>query len=60
MKCQFFQPQVIFKSIENKKTEPIEILHTNVPDEYSYEIIELVGTRRGELIDMENNNGRKI
>ena len=53
------QPQVIFKSIENKKTEPIEILHTNVPDEYSGKIIELVGTRRGELIDMENNNGRK-
>ena len=53
------QPQVIFKSIENKKTEPIEILHANVPDEYSGKIIELVGTRRGELIDMENNNGRK-
>jgi len=53
------QPQVIFKSIQNKKTEPIEILHANVPDEYSGKIIELVGTRRGELIDMENNNGRK-
>ena len=53
------QPQVIFKSIENKKTEPIEILHANVPDEYSGKIIELVGTRRGELIDMENNGGRK-
>ena len=53
------QPQVIFKTIENKKAEPIEILHANVPDEYSGKIIELVGTRRGELIDMENNGGRK-
>ena len=43
----------------NKKTAPIEILHANVPDEYSGKIIELVGIRRGELIDMENNNGRK-
>ena len=53
------QPQVIFKIIENIKSEPVEILHVNVPEEYSGKIIELVGTRRGELIDMENNGERK-
>ncbi|MEC8313664.1 MAG: GTP-binding protein, partial [Verrucomicrobiota bacterium] len=53
------QPQVIFKTIENVKSEPIEILHVNVPEEYSGKIIELVGIRRGELIDMENNGIRK-
>ena len=53
------QPQVIFKTIENIKSEPIEILHVNVPEEYSGKIIELVGIRRGELIDMESNGIRK-
>ena len=36
------QPQVIFKIIENIKSEPVEILHVNVPEEYSGKIIELV------------------
>ena len=53
------QPQVIFKTIENIRSEPVEILHVNVPEEYSGKIIELVGIRRGELIDMENNGVRK-
>jgi GTP-binding protein len=53
------QPQVIFKTIENIKSEPVEILHVNVPEDYSGKIIELVGIRRGELIDMENNGFRK-
>ncbi len=53
------QPQVIFKTIENIKSEPVEILHVNVPEEYSGKIIELVGIRRGELVDMENNGDRK-
>ncbi len=53
------QPQVIFKTIENIKSEPVEILHVNVPEEYSGKIIELVGIRRGELIDMEKNGVRK-
>jgi GTP-binding protein len=46
-------PKVIYKEINGKKTEPIEILTVDVPAESSGKVIELVGQRRGEMIKME-------
>jgi GTP-binding protein len=54
------QPQVIFKENHGKKEEPIEILHVDVPDEYAGKVIELVGVRRGEMVDMEQHGLRKM
>lgn len=51
---QVREPRVIYKEINGKKAEPIEILVVDVPSEYSGKVIELVGQRRGELIKMEN------
>ncbi len=50
---QVREPKVIFKEIDGKKSEPIEILVVDVPAEYSGKVIELVGQRKGEMIKME-------
>tara|TARA_A100000164_G_scaffold284467_1_gene257285 strand:+ start:1 stop:1812 length:1812 start_codon:yes stop_codon:yes gene_type:complete len=54
------QPQVIIKYIDQKKCEPIELLHIDVPDEYAGKIIEHIGARRGEMVDMNPHGKRKI
>jgi GTP-binding protein len=46
-------PKVIYKEIDGKKAEPIEILVVDVPNESAGKVIELVGQKRGELIKME-------
>ncbi len=51
---QIREPRVIYKEINGKKAEPIEILVVDVPADYAGKVIELVGQRRGELIKMEN------
>ena len=50
---QVGQPQVIVKTIDNKKCEPIETLIVDVPGEVSGKVIELVTQRKGELLVME-------
>ena len=54
------QPHVIYKTIDGTKQEPIEILSIDVPDEYSGKVIELAGTRKGEMINMEQRGKRKL
>lgn len=54
------QPQVILQENHGKKEEPIEILHVDVPDEHAGKIIEIAGTRRGEIIDMEQHGLRRM
>jgi GTP-binding protein len=53
------QPQVIYKEKHGKKEEPVEILHVDVPAEYAGKIIEVAGTRKGEMVDMEQHGLRK-
>ncbi|MCF7790415.1 MAG: translational GTPase TypA [Victivallales bacterium] len=54
------QPHVITKNINGKKQEPIEILSVDLPDESAGKVIELVGHRRGEMINMEQYGKRKL
>ncbi|MCB9249769.1 MAG: translational GTPase TypA [Ignavibacteriales bacterium] len=46
-------PKVIYKEIDGKKAEPIEILVVDVPTESVGKVIELVGQKKGEMIKME-------
>ena len=50
---QLGMPQVIFKTIDGAKHEPIEILTVDCPEETSGKVIELVTRRKGELLVME-------
>lgn len=51
---QIREPKVIYKEIDGKKAEPIEVLVVDVPAEFAGKVIELVGQRRGEMLKMEN------
>ncbi|MCD8167037.1 MAG: translational GTPase TypA [Bacteroides sp.] len=51
---QVGQPQVIYKTIDGVKCEPIEELTINVPEEYSSKVIDMITRRRGEMQKMEN------
>ena len=47
------RPKVIFKEIDGVKCEPIEILVVNVPDDSIGNVIEKLGRRKAEMINME-------
>lgn len=51
---QIREPKVIYKEIDGKKAEPIEVLVVDVPAEFAGRVIELVGQRKGEMTKMEN------
>ncbi len=55
---QVGQPQVIIKTIDGVKCEPIESLTINVPEEYSSKMIDMVTRRKGEMTMMETQNDR--
>ena len=54
------QPHVIFKEIDGVKCEPLEELSVEVPDESAGKVIELVGARRGEMVNMEARGNRQL
>lgn len=51
---QVREPKVIFKEIQGKKAEPIELLVVDVPAEHAGKVIEIVGQRKGVMSNMEN------
>lgn len=54
---QVSKPEVLFKTIDGKKHEPIEKVTIDVPEEYVGSIIEKLGQRKGELITMTQPSG---
>jgi GTP-binding protein len=54
---QVSQPEVILKTINGEKMEPVEQLIVNVPDEYAGVAIEKLGTRKAEMQNMKSENG---
>jgi GTP-binding protein len=50
---QVGQPQVIVKTIDGVKCEPVETLTVDVPEPVSGKVIELVSQRKGDMIIME-------
>lgn len=55
---QVSQPQVIFKDIEGKKSEPFEEATIDVPEECSGIVIEKLGRRKGIMTDMKKNGNQ--
>ncbi len=47
------RPKVIFKEINGEKCEPIERLVVNVPDDCVGNVIEKLGRRKAEMVNME-------
>lgn len=57
---QVSKPEVIVREIDGKKCEPIERVQIDVPEESVGSIIESMGTRKGEMIDMVNNGSGQV
>ena len=49
---QVSPPRVIYQEIDGKKCEPIERLEVDVPQEYVGAVIEKLGSRKGEMLEM--------
>ena len=49
---QVSRPSVIYKEIDGKKCEPIELLMIEVPDSYVGAVMEKLGTRKAEMVNM--------
>ena len=50
--CQVSPPRVLYRTIDGKKCEPIERLVADVPSESVGAVIEKLGSRKGDLIEM--------
>ncbi|MCZ8518743.1 MULTISPECIES: translational GTPase TypA [Paenibacillus] len=54
---QVSKPEVIIKNIDGAKMEPIERLIIDVPEESMGAVMESLGTRKAEMVNMINNSG---
>ncbi len=54
---QVSRPTVIFKKIDGVTCEPIEYLIIEVPEEYVGAVMEKLGARKAELVDMGTREG---
>ena len=54
---QIGKPEVVYKMIDGKKYEPIENLTVEVPQEYMGTVMESLGRRKAEMVDMSEIAG---
>ncbi|WP_096270923.1 translational GTPase TypA [Paucisalibacillus globulus] len=56
---QLSKPKVIMKEIDGVLSEPVERVQVDVPEEHTGAIMESLGARKGEMLDMVNfGNGQ--
>ena len=55
---QVSKPQVIIKEIDGVKCEPFEDVLVEVPEEYVGSVIEALGNRDGEMVNMANHDNQ--
>ena len=51
------KPEVLYKIVDGKKNEPMEIVTIDVPEEFVGSIIERLGSKKGELLNMVQLKG---
>ena len=51
-------PRVLYKDIDGVKSEPMERVSLDVPEEYMGTVIEKLGKRKGELLEMSPHGSR--
>lgn len=58
LEFQVSKPQVIYREIDGVRHEPFEFLTIDIPEEYMGPVMEKLGSRKAELINMVNANGQ--
>ena len=54
------KPEIVTKRIDSKLMEPIEKLIVDVPEEYVGVVMEQLGTRKAELVNMRNHGYGRV
>ncbi|MDC3417053.1 translational GTPase TypA [Aquibacillus salsiterrae] len=57
---QLSKPQVIIKEIDGVKCEPVERVQVDVPEEHTGAVMESLGARKGEMLDMVNHGTGQV
>ena len=54
------KPEIVVRTENGKKLEPLERLVVDIPENYIGIILETLGTRRGEMLKMANHNSGRV
>lgn len=57
---QVSKPEVIVKVIDGVRCEPVERVQIDVPEENTGAVMESIGARKGEMLDMINNGSGQV
>lgn len=57
---QVSKPEVIIKEVDGVKSEPYERLVIDVPEEHMGSVMESLGTRKAEMVNMVNNGTGQV
>jgi len=57
---QVSKPEVIVRVIDGVRCEPIERVQIDVPEEHTGAVMESIGARKGEMLDMINNGNGQV
>ncbi|MBM7705283.1 GTP-binding protein [Chryseomicrobium aureum] len=57
---QVSKPEVIVRVIDGVRMEPVERVQIDIPEEHVGSIIESMGERKGEMLDMINNGSGQV
>ncbi|SDZ18820.1 GTP-binding protein [Evansella caseinilytica] len=57
---QVSKPEVIVREIDGVRCEPVERVQIDIPEEYTGPVMESLGARKGEMLNMANNGGGQV
>jgi len=57
---QVSKPQVIIQEIDGIKHEPVDRVQIDVPEEYTGPVMESLGERKGDMVDMINHGNGQV
>lgn len=57
---QVSKPEVIVREVDGVLCEPVERVQIDVPEEHTGAIMESIGARKGEMLDMINNGSGQV
>ncbi|MCM3665788.1 translational GTPase TypA [Mesobacillus subterraneus] len=57
---QVSKPEVIVREVDGVRCEPVERVQIDVPEENTGAVMESIGARKGEMLDMINNGSGQV
>jgi GTP-binding protein len=54
------KPEIVTKRVDGKLMEPVELLTVDVPEEFVGVVMEQLGTRKGEVVNMHNHGYGRV